>query len=54
MTQVVSVQVYDKAKRKSRSLTVYGVNLDEVAKAIERVVSGRWKATSLSDRRHRR
>lgn len=54
MNQLVSIQVYDQKARKSRSLTVYGAHLDEVAKAIERVVSGRWKATSLSDRRHRR
>lgn len=54
MNQVISVQVYDKAKRKSRSLTVYGANLEEVSKAIERVVSGRWQTTRLDDRRHRR
>lgn len=50
----ISIQVYDKAARKSRSLSVYGASLDDVAKAVERAVAGRWKTTRLGDRRHRR
>lgn len=54
MNQVVSVQVYDKAKRKSRSITVYGVDVESVAREVQRALQARWSTTSLNDRRHRR
>jgi len=40
--------------QRSRSLTVYGVMVEDLARYAEEAFRRRWTTTSLTDRRHKR
>lgn len=52
--KAVVVNVYDKARRQSVSLTVYTGDHLELARFIENALQVRYRTTRLDSRRHKR
>ena len=50
----IKLSFYDEVAQRSRHITVYAVQLQELAEFVERAVAARWASTKLNDRRHKR
>jgi len=50
----LTVQVHDRVRGESISLTVYGADLADVARACQDRLRRSWSTTLLADRRHKR
>ncbi|MCO6436522.1 MAG: hypothetical protein J5J06_05495 [Phycisphaerae bacterium] len=50
----LKVLVYDPLLGKSRSLTVYGAEVESLAREVEAFLAHRYRTTRLDDRRHKR
>ena len=50
----IKLSFYDEIAGKSRHITVYGPQLQELAEFVQRQVESRWSSTKLNDRRHQR
>ncbi len=50
----LKVTVYDPQAHQSISFTVYGASLKDAAREAHQGLGGRWRTTSLGDRRHKK